>query len=497
VLLTGEVGTGKTTVCRCLLDQIPPTCDVAYIFNPRLTVAELLSTICSEYGIACPEENTSIKVFVDCINAYLLDAHAKGRSTVLIIDEAQNLSADVLEQMRLLTNLETNQRKLLQIILLGQPELAEMLARPELRQLAQRIVARYHLGPLPRTELAPYIRHRLDVSGAKHNLIPSTLIGRLHKLSGGVPRVLNVLCDRALLGAYAQGKDKVDRATLNQAAREVFGPPLKRRRRTLQAIAVAIALVAGGTVAIAVYQQDRNSIEKPAASDVEASTSQARSSKNEKSVIGAVIGEPALEWTQPEPISRSKAIAYATLRNTWGDNSGGAGPCDTAAKSTLHCRNTRGGLDELRRLNRPAILDMRDAHGRQFFACLTALDASSATFTFGASTQRVALEALASQWTGHYTVVWRMPADLPAMIRPGERSSSVQWLRTQLAISAGATPPASPDAAFDTDLVLRIKQFQLAHGLIPDGAVGAQTLMHLASAADTSAPALNRAPGEQ
>jgi general secretion pathway protein A len=246
-----------------------------------------------------------------------------------------------------------------------------------------------------------------------------------------------------------------------------------------------------------VYQQDRTSIEKPAASDVEASTSQARSSKNEKSVIGAVIGEPALEWTQPEPISRSKAIAYATLRNTWGDNSGGAGPCDTAAKSTLHCRNTRGGLDELRRLNRPAILDMRDAHGRQFFACLTALDASSATFTFGASTQRVALEALASQWTGHYTVVWRMPADLPAMIRPGERSSSVQWLRTQLAISAGATPPASPDAAFDTDLVRRIKQFQLAHGLIPDGAVGAQTLMHLASAADTSAPALSRAPGEQ
>jgi general secretion pathway protein A len=142
VLLTGEIGAGKTTVCRCLLEQIPESCDVAYIFNPKLTVGELLSTICAEFGIACPAGNSSIKVFVDCINAYLLDAHARGRHTVLIIDEAQNLSADVLEQMRLLTNLETNQRKLLQIILLGQPELADMLERPELRQLAQRIIAR-------------------------------------------------------------------------------------------------------------------------------------------------------------------------------------------------------------------------------------------------------------------------------------------------------------------------------------------------------------------
>src|SRR5512139_3192421 len=153
VLLTGEVGAGKTTVSRCLLEQMPESCDVAYIFNPRLTVEELLSTLCVELGIAVPADNHSVKLFVDRINAYLLDANAKGRRTVLVIDEAQNLSADVLEQMRLLTNLETNQRKLLQIILLGQPELAEMLARPELRQLAQRIVARYHLGPLPRTEL--------------------------------------------------------------------------------------------------------------------------------------------------------------------------------------------------------------------------------------------------------------------------------------------------------------------------------------------------------
>ena len=177
VLLTGEVGAGKTTVCRCLLQQIPASCDVAYIFNPKLTVEELLSTICVEFGIAYPPGNVSVKVFVDCINAYLLDAHARGRHTVLIIDEAQNLSTVVLEQMRLLTNLETNQRKLLQIILLGQPELALMLERPELRQLSQRIVARYHLGPLTRPEVAAYVRHRLEISGAQRQLFPAALDG--------------------------------------------------------------------------------------------------------------------------------------------------------------------------------------------------------------------------------------------------------------------------------------------------------------------------------
>src|SRR3954464_173188 len=170
VLLTGEVGAGKTTICRCLLEQIPQACDIAYLFNPKLTVEELLSSICSELRIDSPPNGASIKTFVDCINAHLLASHAKGRHTVLIIDEAQNLSADVLEQMRLLTNLETNQRKLLQIILIGQPELAAMLERPELRQLSQRIVARYRLGPLSKTEVAAYVAHRLEIAGGTRTL---------------------------------------------------------------------------------------------------------------------------------------------------------------------------------------------------------------------------------------------------------------------------------------------------------------------------------------
>ncbi|MBI5102653.1 MAG: AAA family ATPase [Nitrospirae bacterium] len=223
ILLTGEVGTGKTTVCRCLLEQLPKDCDIAFILNPKVTAVELLATLCDELHINYPDGNSSIKVFVDLITSYLLDAHSRGRRTVLIIDEAQNLDPDVLEQVRLLTNLETNQRKLLQIIMLGQPQLREMLGREDLKQLSQRITARYHLGPLSRKDVPAYIAHRLAVAGVRTRLFPDTTIGRIFGHSGGVPRLINVLCDRALLGTYAQGKETVDNETLVKAADEVFG----------------------------------------------------------------------------------------------------------------------------------------------------------------------------------------------------------------------------------------------------------------------------------
>jgi len=223
ILLTGEVGTGKTTVCRCLLEQVPPDCDIAFILNPKVTTVELLASVCDEFRIAYPAGNDSIKVFTDAINAFLLAAHAKGRRTVLIIEEAQNLGPDVLEQIRLLTNLETNQKKLLQIIMLGQPELRDMLARDELRQLSQRITARYHLGPLLSGEVAAYISHRLAVAGVRGKLFPDAVISRIHILSKGIPRLINLLCDRALLGTYAQGREEVDSPTLIKASCEVFG----------------------------------------------------------------------------------------------------------------------------------------------------------------------------------------------------------------------------------------------------------------------------------
>ena len=502
VLLTGEVGTGKTTVCRCLLEQIPGSCDVAYIFNPRLTVEELLSTICVELGIACPPDNTSIKVFVDCINAYLLDANARGRHTVLIIDEAQNLSAEVLEQMRLLTNLETNQRKLLQIILLGQPELAEMLAQPALRQLAQRIVARYHLGSLSKPEVGPYVRHRLEVSGTQRQLFPEALMGRLYRLSRGVPRIINVLCDRALLGAYTQGKERVDRATLAQAAREVFGQRTAQRRSMLQAVSTVLMLAAGVALAVgAAYQwvqRDTETSMAPRATATSAAPA-ARTTAAEAPPDGRPAGKSSdtLAWPADVPRARNMAMAYAALFQAWGADFEEGDACRQAESVGLRCRTARGGLDELRETNRPAVMRMRDEEGGEFYAALTRLDDKTATLSIGGDTRSVALGTLAAQWSGHYTVLSRMPLQAHEHIRFGESGPAVAWLSKQLAQGRGSATRTTGDPVFDDALVQRVKQFQIAHGLIPDGIVGPQTLMRLNVLSEQSAPKLLHEQGEQ
>jgi general secretion pathway protein A len=255
VLLTGEVGTGKTTVCRCLLENMPDDAEMAFILNPKVTVEELLATVCDELRIFYPEGNRSVKVFVDRINEFLLDVHGRGRKTVLIIEEAQNLGTDVLEQLRLLTNLETNKAKLLQIIMIGQPELRDMLSKPELRQLSQRITARYHLGALTKGEVSSYVAHRLSVAGGHTGLFPASTVRHIFRLSGGVPRLINVLCDRSLLGAYVEGKQAVDRRTLARASEEVLGgtaPEVPPARKYALAIA-SLLLIALGTALGAAY----------------------------------------------------------------------------------------------------------------------------------------------------------------------------------------------------------------------------------------------------
>ncbi len=494
VLLTGDVGAGKTTVCRCLLQQIPASCNVAYIFNPQLTVGELLSTICVEFGIACPPGNVSAKVFVDCINAYLLDAHARDRHTVLIIDEAQNLSAVVLEQMRLLTNLETNQRKLLQIVLLGQPELALMLERPELRQLRQRIVARYHLGPLTRPEVAAYVRHRLEVSGAQRQLFPARLMDRVYRLSGGVPRIINVLCDRALLGTYVQGKERVDRATLAQAAREVFHQV--PRRSLVGPLLMLLVFVLGVALATAL---NRLQVHKTATATIAATTANpatpAQTAAPGKQAPAKATGPAAalpdkLEWPANEARSRSEEMAYAALFRAWGANHEGTDACLQAEGLGLRCRSARGGLDELRSVNRPAVLLMRDDQGQAFHALLTALEDKAATFSIGVETRKVALDALAAQWAGQYTLLWRVPPDARENIRWGERGPAVQWLIGQLAQARGRIAEPGKAPLFDEVLQRQVKQFQLAQGLVPDGLVGPETVMRLAAVGDRSAPEL-------
>jgi general secretion pathway protein A len=235
VLLTGEIGAGKTTVCRCFLEQVARRCNVAYIFNPKQTAEELLDSICQDFRIAREPQVgrvPSARDHVAALNEFLLRTHGVGQNNVLIIDEAQGLSAELLEQLRLLTNLETNERKLLQIVLIGQPELRDMLARPELEQLAQRVIARYHLDALSARETEGYIRHRLSVAGLRTALpFDTPAMQRIHELSRGVPRRINLLCDRALLGAYASGKAMADVSIVDKAAAEVLGRPPARAGR--------------------------------------------------------------------------------------------------------------------------------------------------------------------------------------------------------------------------------------------------------------------------
>ena len=265
VLLSGEIGAGKTTVCRCFLEQIPKRCNVAYIFNPKLTVMELLKTVCDEFHIPLPPAAEvpapTVKTYVDALNGFLLETHAVGQNNVLIIDEAQMLSAEVLEQLRLLTNLETNERKLLQIVLIGQPELRTMLERPDLEQLAQRVIARFHLNALSAKETEHYIRHRLSVAGMTRAVpFDHKALQHIHEITRGVPRRINLLCDRVMLGAYAHGRHNIDIPMIEKAGREVFGrstdavPDRKRLGSTVGiGLVVAAGLALAALVGFALY----------------------------------------------------------------------------------------------------------------------------------------------------------------------------------------------------------------------------------------------------
>ncbi len=256
VLLTGEVGTGKTTVCRYLLERLPDHVDIALCLNPRLSEVELLANICDEMGIDYPPSTSSGKVLMDALNRHLLEVHRNGRRAVLIIDEAQNLTPAVLEQIRLLTNLETANAKLLQIILIGQPELLDVLARRDMRQLNQRITARYHLENMSSAESRDYIFHRIGIGGLSGDVFGWDAVNEVCRLSSGIPRLINSICDRCLLGAYAQGKKRIDKKLVRVAGREVLGgeagPVGKKNRRWPVAFALGAAVAA--LVALAILE---------------------------------------------------------------------------------------------------------------------------------------------------------------------------------------------------------------------------------------------------
>ena len=512
VLLTGEIGAGKTTVCRCFLDHLPKRCNVAYIFNPQLTVMELLKGICDEFNVpvALPEGHAAtVKDYIDPLNEFLLRTHAIGLSNILIVDEAQMLAAEVLEQLRLLTNLETNERKLLQIILIGQPELREMLARPELEQLAQRVTARFHLPALSEAETSKYIRHRLAVAGqATLRPFDRKARRRIHQLTGGVPRRINLLCDRALLGAYTESRQDVTPAILERAAREVFyKTPLEPppRSRAPRGVLVGAGLLGGALLfggATWLFERSRSPAAPVAVAAVAAS---AASTGTQAASVAASASDPvplAVADTAASGVrtgigspTRVEDDAWRALGGLWQADLTGGDPCAVAGQHKLQCDRRSADLTQVRLLDRPGIVTLHDERDQPAYALLTGLGERHALLRMGDVSQRISLVSLAKIWRGEFATLWREPPGFDGRFERGQKGVAVDWLATALAKAAGERPPSSP-AVFDGLMRSRIAAFQLARGLKPDGVPGPTTLMVLNRATGVDEPALAALPAQ-
>ncbi|MFT7688416.1 MAG: general secretion pathway protein A [Candidatus Azotimanducaceae bacterium] len=488
LLLTGEVGTGKTTVCRCLLDQIPDDVDTAYILNPKLTVQELLATICDDFHIEHPD-NGSIKTLVDRLNTFLLESHQANRRTVLIIDEAQNLSVDVLEQLRLLTNLETNHRKLLQIILLGQPELLTLLGRPELRQLSQRVTARFHLDALNLEEVAAYIQYRLEVAGAKGVLFPQNSVKRIYKISKGIPRLINLIADRSLLGTYVQNQLEVQVDTINKAAAEILGPSTSKI--TIGQITIALLLTTLVSIGLAYYYQstiETNIVNELATEETNRLSILPNAQTIESEETDIVSNN---SFTPIEDIMGSKNITaiYTEFFKIWNINivlNSNSNPCRIAEVSDLQCYSNVGNLYEIMQLNRPVLIQLN----KEYFI-VKSISEQGIKLIANDKYFMIKNSDLLSQWDGAYTLLWKFSSQYITLIRKGDTGITVQHLQERL-VSNGSDSALFTQSTFDSHLEDSVKRFQLTVGLVPDGIVGAQTWIHLNSRLDNNIPFIHK-----
>lgn len=476
VVLTGEVGTGKTTLCRCLLQQLPGDIDIALILNPKLNAVELLAAICDELRVGYEQQPLSLKHLVDVLNRHLLKVHGEGRRTVVLIDEAQNLSLEVLEQIRLLTNLETSKTKLLQIILVGQPELRELLGRQELRQLNQRITARYHLLPLSRAESETYIRHRLSVASGYPDLFSPGALSKIYQLSAGIPRLINIICERALLGAFALNSQTVTQAIAAKAAREALAPasPARARRMLWLPALAALALLV-----YAVAPDRLKTLRRQPAASGAAVPAKPADTAPETAKPSAAPARPGFdEWLAQSALTLPEAVG--ALLKAWGKNSPAARPADCAAVQGegLNCLFGKAAWPELKALDRPAVLEFNGEDGRKRYAAVTGVNDKKAQVRLSGGEKFPLADVLAA-WNGYYLMLWRSPQPGLNMIGQGRFSDSVAWVRRQLDSVDGGAGPAGNPGYFDPALKRRVSAFQTRRNLTADGVVGAQTFIHL------------------
>lgn len=526
VLLTGEIGAGKTTVCRCFLEQIPDNCNVAYIFNPKLTVLELLQSVCDEFRIDWAPQHDgvfTVKDYLDPLNDFLLEEHAAGKNNVLIIDEAQNLSAELIEQLRLLTNLETNERKLLQIVLIGQPELRTLLTRPEMEQVAQRVVARFHLPALSEAETAHYIAHRMAVAGRVGEVpFDRKAIRQIHRRSRGVPRRINLLCDRALLGAYANGKGSVGSAVIDKAALEVFDEPRAPKTAVAKPTDAAeaapvprwqqwlpwlsqrspVALLGAGLVAgmglfglVSLFTRGQPASPSAAAAvpaAQPAASGSASSSAAASPVAAGVASTPAAPVAQAPAFIRNENDAWRELGVLWKLQLGDGNPCVQAQQQQVECFEQKTTLTQIQQLDRPGILTVYERNNLKGYALLTRLTDKEATLVSQGVSQTVSLPVLLQMWRGDFATFWRAPPEYPGKMRVGASGPAVIWLASRLALIQGSPQPGE-QKRYDALLKSQVSAFQLANSLKADGVAGPETFMQLNRAIGIEEPRLTTA----
>ena len=489
IQLTGEVGTGKTTLVRSLLLQLPDTADVALVLNPQLSRAEFLLAICEELGANVPDDTSSIKALTDSLNEYLLANHALGRRTVLIVDEAQNLRVEVLEQVRMLTNLETAKQKLLQIILIGQPELRQLLDRNDMRQLAQRITGRYHLEPLSQLEAREYIDHRLRVAGAPGPVFTENARSEICKRSRGVPRIINVIADRALLGAFSKDENPVSRRTVKRAASEVYdrGSSFPAWLSPINAggiAAAALLLIAGLAWSGMQLVKGRDgpspsvsqtigetgeSLPRGRSPVLDAPVERRRSDGDPQRTLNEVLTSNAT-WTGTDS-------AFETLFGLWDAvyENGPRRACDQAAAINLHCLFQRGSLAQVRSLDRPVILTLRDAGGMEHQVVMSGINDQVAVLEISNQEFQIGLDQLRESWYGDYLLLWRPQIGTVKSFYPGMRDEHVPWIRESLAAIQGSPVLPMESEFFDEQLETRVRDYQRGRRLNVDGLVGQQT----------------------
>lgn len=482
VLLTGEVGTGKTTVCRTLLQELPENIDIAFILNPALTEIELLATICDEFKIQYQQKNLSLKLLFDALTGWMMNNLLSGRSAIVLIDEAQHLSFSVLEQLRLLTNIESDNKKPLQVILIGQTELQQKLKQQELRQLAQRITARYHLLPLTKQESEYYITHRLNIAGSKAPIFDKKSLRNIFNYSKGIPRLINLLCDRSMLCAYTQSSATVSAKMVNKASREIalsekkhsFWSQLVANSRILLLLLLSglIIFKAPAIIAQLGFYKDQITTTRPSKDNDLA--------VNVEAPMIATSAEKK-EWLEAYPTLDISAATYSNalvnLYAVWGyQTEVKTVNCEQAESVLLYCYSTIGSVKKLKQLNFPAIVTLENERHEKFYAVLYRIDQQYQLLIDGQSI-KVSATWFNQYWIGDITLLWQAPFEFEGMLKLGKENDQVAWLVNQLNEIQGL--PMKNKNRYDLPLLQQVSEFQRAQGLTEDGIVGVETLIPL------------------